>query len=254
MVRYIISQIKRRPHIYFSVVCSITVLCGYLFTYLQSSISISRALLVLFCLSSIIWGYLLIKYFVKMLKIRFGTKKSGVLDIQAPEFEKLAEEMKIKLNKTRPFVLQKNLDNAYYNPQEARVVFGDVLFNRLTPPERLATLSHEFAHIKRHHYFKLFSLLPLSLVLTMATLPTEPSYIFAITSIALILAIFPYISRKFEYEADAESANRTSINTTISSLQKAERIHRWDRETVTHPSTNRRIERLRRRQHRAQDS
>lgn len=245
MIKYIINQIKRRPHIYFSVVCLITVLCGYLLSYFNNGISARRALLVIFYFSAIIWGYPLIKNLAKVSITRLRAKQSGnLIDIEAPEFKRLAEEMKVKLDKKHPFVLQKDLDGAYCDPQNKRVVFGEILFNRLTPIERLAILSHELAHLQQSPLVKILILIIISLTLTTFTLRRELDWIFFITWLALSLAIYPYMIRKCEYEADAEAANRTSPETAISSLKKAEKKEHWDRETVTHPSINKRIQNL----------
>lgn len=244
MIRYVISQIKRRPYIYFSIVCLITVLCGYLLSYLNNGTAVRGALLGIFYVSAIIWGYFFIKFFAKMLIIKLRVKKSR--EIEAPEFKKLAEEMKVKLNKNRPFVLQEKLDTAYFDLQNKRVVFGDIFFNRLTPTERLATLSHEFTHEKKRHFLKTFISLVFALVLTALTMRRGLDLTWGITWIALFLAIFPHMNRKFECEADAEAASRTSVEDTISSLKKVTKKEHWDRESVTHPSINKRIQNLRR--------
>lgn len=245
MIKRVISQIKRRPHIYFSLLCLITVVCGYLLSFLMSSASGIQVIRAFFYISAAILGYFFIKFFVKLFMIKFRAAKSGSsIAIKAPEFKKLAEEMNVKLNKNRPFVLQKKLDNAYFDLLNKRVVFGDIFFNRLTSPERLATLSHEFTHEKNWHFLKTFALLAFIFILTALTMRREPDLIWFITWIALALAIFPHMNRKFEYEADAEAARRTSVEATISSLKKVRKEEQWDRESVTHPSINKRIQNI----------
>ncbi len=163
------------------------------------------------------------------------------------EMQKVVKDMGVKLGKKHPFVLKMGLDNAYYDPMGGHIGLGDILLNRLVGQEPIALVSHELTHIKKNHHMKQFFLL-LALCIPLAvTLRREPDLVFGVVWIALFLTLFPYVSRMFEFEADAGAADQTSTEVSISLLKKMEVEERWDRESVTHPSIDSRIERLRKR-------
>jgi Zn-dependent protease with chaperone function len=129
------------------------------------------------------------------------------------------------------------LDNAYYDHWKDRIVLGEVLIQRLESQERMALVAHELTHVKKGHLVKEVLILPfIAIVITLLLLHREPDSVFCAVCIALFLVLFPYISRRFEYEADAGAAHETSPTATISLLKKTEVEERWGYESVTHPS------------------
>jgi Zn-dependent protease with chaperone function len=185
-----------------------------------------------------------------MTRIRFSRKKYAS-SYEIPDYEnmqKLVERMRVKLDKKHPFVLKRRLNNAFSDPLMMRVILGAALVNRLESQERMALVSHELTHLKKEHVIKQLLLL-LSLYVPLAfTLRREPDFIFGAVWMALFLTLFPYVSRRFEYEADAGAAAETSPEASISLLKKLKAEERWGREAVTHPSIQSRVERLRKRQ------
>jgi Zn-dependent protease with chaperone function len=181
-----------------------------------------------------------------MTKIHFSRNYASSYEI--PDYESMqefVERMRFKLDKKHPFVLKIGLDNAYYDHRKGRIVLGDVLAKRLETQERMALIGHELTHAKRGHLFKQIVFLPLiSFVITAFLLRREPDWIFCAVCTALFLVLFPYVSRRFEYEADAGAAHETSPAVTISLLKKTEVEERWGYESVTHPSIRSRIGRI----------
>ena len=240
----LISQIRERPHVAFSILCLITVSSGYIYTYTNSIIG-KHISIVFLCLSVAIWAYLSIRQFVRMIKIRVSKKYASSYEI--PDYEnmqKLVEKMGVKLDKKHPFVLKVGLDNAYYDLWNNRIALGDVLLKKLESQECMALVSHELTHLKKGHLVKLFVLVWIALIITIILLHREMDLVFCAVWIAFFLMLLPYVKRRFECEADAGAADETSPEAYISLLKKTEVEERWGCETVTHPSIQSRINRI----------
>lgn len=241
----LINQIRKRPYLAFSILCLITVLSGYVYTYINSTVGKHISTIFLY-LSAAIWVYLCLRQLIRMIKIRVLTKRYAstykISDYE--EMQKIVQEMKVKLNKKHPFVVKMGLDNASYDPLMGRIVLGDVLLKKLKGQERMALVSHELTHVKKNHLGKQFAPLLVLYIPLSITLHREQDLVFCLVWIALFLMVFPYISRMFEYEADAGAADKTSPEASISYLKKAEVEENRGRETVTHPSIEKRIQRL----------
>jgi Zn-dependent protease with chaperone function len=220
---HLIGQIRRRPHVAFSVLCLITVSSGYVGTCTNSTIGKLIAI-VLLCLSVVIWAYFCLRQIVAMLKMRVSRKYPSSYEL--PDYEsmqKLVGKMRVKLDKKHPFVLKLGLDNAYYDHWKDRIVLGEVLVQRLESQERMALVGHELTHVKKGHLVKEILILPfIAIVITILLLHRDPDSVFCAVCIALFLVLFPYVSRRFEYEADAGAAHETSPAATVSLLKKTE--------------------------------
>jgi Zn-dependent protease with chaperone function len=197
-------------------------------------------------LSAASWAYFCVRQFVSMARIGFSTKKyPSSYDI--PDYEhiqELVDRMGVKLDKKHPFTLKLGLDNAYSDPVMRRVFLGDALLGKLETQERMALISHELAHLKGYHNIKRilpFFALYIPLVFT---LPREQDVVFGAVWIAFFMILFPHISRRFEYEADARAVREIGPEANISLLKKAETEEGQDCETVTHPSIQSRIKRI----------
>lgn len=240
------NNLQNNPQVWFPAICAISVFCGYIFTY--GSESARQVPLLLMYFSSVIWGCLSIRHLVKMLKFRLTLSRKHRIYFDFPDLEmlkNLADEMKVKLNKKHPFALTEGLDNAFYDPLHGRIVLGETIINKLETAERLALAAHELTHVKKNHYFIQFAGLPFILFIFVAlTLRRELDWIFGLVFIASFCMLFPIVSRRMEYQADAGAASKTRIDVVISQLRKTEDPKRWGRETVTHPSTNSRVNRL----------
>jgi Zn-dependent protease with chaperone function len=181
-----------------------------------------------------------------MVRIGFSKKKySSSYDI--PDYEniqKLVDRMGVKLNKKHPFILKLGLDNAYSDPLMRRVVLGDTLLAKLETQERMALISHELTHLKENHNIKRILPLFIFYIPLVFTLRREQDLVFGAVWIALFMILLPYVSRRFEYKADACAVDETSPEANISLLKKVEAEEHWDYETITHPSIQSRIDRI----------
>lgn len=222
-----------------------TVLSGYIYTY-TDTVSIRHISAVFLWLSVAVWACLCLRQLATMVRIRFSQRKyPSSYDVPDHEnLRKLAERMRVKLDKEHPFVLRIGLDNAYYDLWNGRIGLGDILVKTLERQERMALVGHELTHVKKNHFVKLFVVLLLTFIVSTFLLHREPDAVFCAVWIALFLALFPHLSRGFEYQADAGAAHETDPATTISFLKKTDTEERWNRETVTHPSTRSRIRRV----------
>jgi len=70
----LISQIRKRPHVAFSILCLITALSGYVYTYTNSTPGKHVSIVFLY-LSAAIGAYFCLRQLVRMTRIRFFMKK-----------------------------------------------------------------------------------------------------------------------------------------------------------------------------------
>ena len=151
----LISQIRKRPHVAFSILCLITALSGYAYTSTSSTAGKHVSIVFLY-LSAAIGAYFCLRQLVRMTRIRFFMKKyASSYEIPSyEEMQKMVKETRVKLDKKHPFVLIMGLDNAYYDPLMGRIALGDVLLNRLEGQEGMALVSHELTHVKKKLFAK----------------------------------------------------------------------------------------------------
>jgi STE24 endopeptidase len=134
--------------------------------------------------------------------------------------------------------------NAYFSGfgSEKRVTLYDTLINDLEEEEIVAVLAHEVGHYKKHHIvFNLaasilttgFSLWVLSLMvgnplLSKALNVSHPSFHIGLIAFGVLYTpiseitglLMNYLSRKFEYQADAYAKNTFKAQPLISGLKK----------------------------------
>ncbi|MFM1877564.1 MAG: hypothetical protein RLZZ241_430 [Bacteroidota bacterium] len=139
--------------------------------------------------------------------------------------------------------------NAYFSGfgNQRRVTLYDTLINDLNEEEVVAVLAHEVGHYKRNHIiFNLFTsilltgltLYVLSLFinhpeLSLALKVNEPGFHTALLSFGLLYSpistltglLMNYVSRRFEYQADAYARQTYSGAPLVSALKKLSRNH-----------------------------
>lgn len=139
--------------------------------------------------------------------------------------------------------------NAYFSGfgKQRRVTLYDTLIDDLEEEEVVAVLAHEVGHYKRNHILvNLFaSILLTGLTLFLLSLfinnpelsraigVTQPSFHAGLLGFALLYSPFSeltslvmnYISRRFEYQADAYARETYAAEPLISSLKKLSRNH-----------------------------
>jgi len=156
-----------------------------------------------------------------------------------------------------------------------RIILSDTLIENFTDDEILTVFAHELGHYKKKHivkniligfvttivtfyladqlYLYLIRLIKFNSIYQLSALPL----LFLIMSIfsLILMPVTNSISRKFEYEADEFAVKSTGDkNAFISSLQKLSRINLADENPnqiiefifYSHPSINKRIERINR--------
>ena len=222
-----------------------TVLSGYIYTYTDSA-SIKHISMIFLWLSVASWAYFCLRQFVNMARIGLSKKKYPS-SYEIPDYENiqtLVDRMGVKLDKKHPFILKLGLDNAYSDPVTRRVFLGDTLLGKLEAQERMALISHELTHLKENHNLKRILPLFILYIPLVFTLRRGQDLVFGVVWIALFMILLPYVSRRFEYKADARAVDETSPEANISLLKKVEAEERWDYETITHPSIQSRIDRI----------
>ena len=139
--------------------------------------------------------------------------------------------------------------NAYFSGfgKQRRVTLYDTLIEDLNEEEVVAVLAHEVGHYKRNHILVnlLMSILLTGLTLFLLSLfinnpelsgaigVSQPSFHAALLGFALLYSpiseltslIMNYISRRFEYQADAFARDTYAAEPLISSLKKLSRNH-----------------------------
>lgn len=229
-------------------ICLLVVIAAYCFGLSHNPymrlISIS-GVLVTSEIMIILWG----TSFGKMLEVSF-VKKGSISWQDIPEltrFKDLAESQGVKLNRTRPFGVRKDFDNAYANPITRQIVVGDLLLKKFNDGPLTALLGHEITHIKQNHYIKM--LLWTLIVPTATAIPLlfirVPSILFDLVFYATFFIVFLFISWHNEYAADSGAAEIAGVANTITLLKKIAPKQRHWSESETHPSIHSRILKLR---------
>ena len=160
-----------------------------------------------------------------------------------PEFRILAEQMGVKLHRTRPFGIKKGLDNAFARHWSRQVIFGAELLQKLNKQEKFALAAHELAHLKQIPGFSEILLLFCGVFLILYFLEA-PDIMKILAFFAFFLILFVFLCWQREFEADAAAAKIVGAGTVISLLQKLRPPTYWDQDSETHPSIRRRICRL----------
>jgi len=244
-----------KVYIFTVIVCSATVLSGCLYSYVSTPFLKQVSIVVLYISAGILtllWSDFLVRNILRLVRTYVVPRKS-VSWVEIPEFTQLAKEMKVKLDNKRPFAIMKGFANAACSPITRQIVFGADLLDTLRNEERLALAAHELAHLRGHHFAKQFTI-SFALAMLVALIVVEgpyaegPDIVPMLPSIAMFLTIFAFIGRRNEYASDAAAAARTSNKVVISSLERFAPPDKWAHESQLHPSIEKRIARLSRKQ------
>lgn len=142
-----------------------------------------------------------------------------------------------------------------------RVFISDYLLEHITEPEREAVIAHELGHLQKRHLLQMFALVELwfplvrilQAVLTRLQVGNGSSFI---TVLVIMFAyqglFFHWLSRRFEYQADAHSLAMMGQGVAmVNALRKLSDltlslpvIPKFDELWMTHPSTQHRIQKL----------
>ena len=185
-----------------------------------------------------IWGAFFILKGVEELRLL----KNSILWQDMPEFRILAEQMGVKLHRTRPFGIKKGLDNAFASYLNRQVIFGAELLQKLNKQEKFALAAHELAHLKQIPGFSEILLLFCGFLIPYFL--ETPGIMKILASFAFFLILFVLLCWQREFEADTTAAGIVGVGTAISLLQKLRPPTYWDQDSETHPSIRRRICRL----------
>jgi Zn-dependent protease with chaperone function len=149
---------------------------------------------------------------------------------------------------------------------QPRIFVSDYLLEQMTEAEGDAVIAHELGHLQKRHLWQMFVLaelwFPIVAVLQFASriFHVSEGYSVWVTLGLLVFyqgLFFHWMSRRFEYQADAHSSALMGGEThMVSGLQKLsdlslslQRIPKFDELWMTHPSIYHRISRLERAMH-----
>jgi Zn-dependent protease with chaperone function len=237
------------------IVCSVTILLGYLYSYVGGTDLKQVSIVVLYISAGILallWGNLLVGNIVGVARI-FVVGRKTVSWVEIPEFTQLAREMKVKLHKKRPFGVMQGFTGTGCFPITKQIVFAADLLDTLGDQERLALATHELTHLKGHRFAKQLTI-SCALAILVALTVTEGPYVeghdivATLPGIATGLTAFALIGQKNEYAGDAAAAAKTSNKVAISLLERLAPPDEWAHESQLHPSIEKRIARLSKKQ------
>lgn len=170
----------------------------------------------------------------------------------------LAAKLKVKLRQIYVVPAGKmRMANAFASSSDT-ILLTDYLVGQLNRREVDAIMAHELGHLK-HKHAKLRGVLSGFFGGALVLYPSLPSSPFRpLIDIALVLACFCtfyFVSRRFEFTADAEGAKLVGDpEALISGLAKTHSLNlmpiqwsKWDEKLLTHPSTVRRANAIARR-------
>jgi len=163
------------------------------------------------------------------------------------EFQAIANNRGVKLNKDKPFGVQAELNNAYANFFTRQIILGDELLKELTREQLLALFGHELTHLEKNHNMRILigTLSFSSLVYLPLTYTQAPSIILNLVCLAGIFMALLFVSWNNEYSADTGGANLAGPRAMMSVLRNVVPKEQWRRESETHPSVYSRVRKLR---------
>ena len=163
------------------------------------------------------------------------------------EMTTIASKMGIKKNKGHLVKVMRGWLNAAVRPN-GNMILGQPIVEEFEKEEREGLIGHEFGHIKGHHLPIRIAILiiisPLFYLIINFPFPYFINYLILFSALGLIL---PLISWPLEFHADTISAKYVGTDKIIAGLLKlADKAGvNKKRDSYTHPSINRRINRLR---------
>lgn len=241
----------RKIYICAVTVCSVTILSGYLYSYVGGTYLKQVSIVVLYISAGILvllWGNPLVGNIVSAART-FVVGRKTISWVEIPEFTQLAREMKVKLHKKRPFGVMQGFTGTGCYPFTRQIVFGADLLDMLGDQERLALAAHELTHLTGYRFAKHLTISCALAVLVALTVGKGPyveghDIVATLPGIATGLTIFAFIGQKNEYAGDAAAAASTSNKVAISLLERLAPPDEWAHESQLHPSIEKRIARL----------
>jgi len=181
---------------------------------------------------------------LSLVRFTLTHKKHETHEYSTPEIETLAKRMGL-LGKVKVYATSNPWIKGPFCNMITEKVF---LPEKWTHPEQepLATVSHEFGHLKNRRtlFFEMaFSQLVAIAILYVVFSNTIPS-ICKMVSIALQMLIFTALSWRNEDRADNEGARFAGPEGLISLFEKIKYESKWDDNSETHPSFEKRIKNL----------
>jgi len=110
-----------------------------------------------------------------------------------------------------------------------------------------AVIAHEMAHLACKHNLKSVVVMMTALfgAMTIAAVMGDPILLMLVAAALTIVPVAnPLLSRHFEFEADRRAASVVGIESMSHALQVVAERSEWGEERDTHPSIERRLERL----------
>ena len=110
-----------------------------------------------------------------------------------------------------------------------------------------AVMAHEMAHLACKHNLRRMVVMTMALfgAMTIASVMGDPIWLtLLVTTGTIVPVVYPLMSRHFEFEADRRAASVVGIESMANALQVVAERSEWGVESDTHPSTDRRLERL----------
>ncbi len=165
----------------------------------------------------------------------------------------LAAEAKVRLGQLYIVPAGKARQANAFAHSANNIIITDYLLNELTKREVDAVIGHELTHLKKSHprWLGLSFTLSLGAIVAVWVFPSWPLYLnplFDLLFVAVPLLTFYFVSRRFEFIADAGSVKLTGDGEAlITGLAKLHQLNqmplswgKWNERLLTHPSTVRR--------------
>jgi hypothetical protein len=197
-------------------------------------------------LFAMVFGYLMLVYdyvvFTKLFTTWWKLRGKVSWDASPPFLSDLAQKMRVKLNKKRPFGVTESSIGAAADVFHNRVIVSrEVLV--LPAEERNAVLAHELAHFRPKQGMMLMLLIYVAL-LGASTMANVNPIIMTIGATALFLMLRTIINWILEYDADNVGSGFSSREGLASALRHLSKPEEYDEPSDTHPSINSRVARL----------
>jgi len=183
---------------------------------------------------------------VQLIGIGLFGRKSTTIEYSTPEITQLAKKMGISKQIKVYITNNRFVKGPFTNGFTGTVYLTEEWVKKFHHKEVIATLAHEFGHVKNGRRFSLEMALATGAVLAFATVLAfhQVSVIVQISGFAAMMLVMPHVSHRNEVRADAEGARAVGPEGLISVFEQLKAESKRDDGSETHPSLGERIKRL----------
>jgi len=183
---------------------------------------------------------------VQLIGLGLYGRKSVTREYSTPEIKELAKKMGISKAVKVYITNNRLIRGPFTNGFTGKVYLTEAWVKRFPHKEVMATLAHEFSHVKNGRRFSLeiavvmAGVMLVTAILALHSIPV----IVDIAGFAMMILMMSFLARNNEIRADVEAARAVGPEALISVFEQLKADSKKDDGSETHPSLRERIARL----------